>query len=443
MWEPISIDQLLVGHYVRLNYPWYAHPFLHSKFYIASQRDIDLLREQRLVKLSHDPDLARFCDGDEPAVPATPANSPADPAPVAPAAVAANSVQPVVTEGQRAKQQAMQWSREQTQRVQVCSESFARDAVALAPTVDELAAGDAGAFTTIDTLTQQVLAEAGVENARPIYVGQGFAKAWGTQAGIEGRSAMTLAALLTSQLGLDDATRRHVLLAMALHGLGARQFSASQRLDDGWTRGRGRVRDRYLDYPNIGADLLTKFECIPSEVVHVVRQHRELLDGSGFPAGLQGEAIHRGALIVGLVREFLTLTSELRAPAPMSPATVMAHFYKNRRARYGEEIVNTFVALLTVYPPGTFLEITGGDIGFVLACNPRKRLTPMIMVIDGSERFEDCEVIDLSSTAEFKVERIFRRDQLPTAGREFAWANARGGLAIDAPGASASAGAGQ
>lgn len=61
----------------------------------------------------------------------------------------------------------------------------------------------------------------------------------------------------------------------------------------------------YQEYPKIGFDLLKGID-FPWPVAKIVLQHRELLDGSGFPSGLKGEAIIPEARIVGLAHAVMS-----------------------------------------------------------------------------------------------------------------------------------------
>ena len=62
----------------------------------------------------------------------------------------------------------------------------------------------------------------------------------------------------------------------------------------------------YQGYPKIGFELLKGID-FPWPVAQIVLQHRELLDGSGFPAGLKAEAIIQEARIVGLAHAVVSL----------------------------------------------------------------------------------------------------------------------------------------
>lgn len=73
-------------------------------------------------------------------------------------------------------------------------------------------------------------------------------------------------------------------------------------------------------YPEFSAEMLAPFQNL-APVVEVVRHHQERWDGSGYPDGLQGDAIPLGAQIVGVCDVFDVLTSD-RAYRPALPRDV-------------------------------------------------------------------------------------------------------------------------
>jgi len=74
----------------------------------------------------------------------------------------------------------------------------------------------------------------------------------------------------------------------------------------------------YQQYPKIGHDLLKNVD-FPWPVATIVLQHRELLDGSGFPDGLKGDAIIQEARIVCLAHAVVDMFTAYNLDT--SPAT--------------------------------------------------------------------------------------------------------------------------
>lgn len=73
----------------------------------------------------------------------------------------------------------------------------------------------------------------------------------------------------------------------------------------------------YETHPARGRDLLSRIAGVPGDVVSVVHQHHEKLDGAGYPQGLNKHRIHPIARLIGTIDEFTDLLypEEPNAPA--------------------------------------------------------------------------------------------------------------------------------
>ena len=62
MWTRIDPRKLKVGHYVRIEHSWLAHPFPRSTFTITSQSDLQLIQQCGLERISFDPGRSTIAD---------------------------------------------------------------------------------------------------------------------------------------------------------------------------------------------------------------------------------------------------------------------------------------------------------------------------------------------------------------------------------------------
>jgi HD-GYP domain-containing protein (c-di-GMP phosphodiesterase class II) len=77
----------------------------------------------------------------------------------------------------------------------------------------------------------------------------------------------------------------------------------------------------YQGYPQNGNDTLTKIE-FPWPIADIILQHRECLDGSGFPQGIKGKEILIEARILAVAHalEDLTTNRSYRSGFPLNEA---------------------------------------------------------------------------------------------------------------------------
>ena len=102
-------------------------------------------------------------------------------------------------------------------------------------------------------------------------------------------------------------------------------------------------------HATIGADLLSSIQ-FPYPVVPMVRHHHESWDGTGYPAGLAGEAIPIGARILAVVDCFDALTSDRPYRARLSETDAIRVLKSRSGTMYDPRVVSTFLEVYGSVP---------------------------------------------------------------------------------------------
>ena len=109
--------------------------------------------------------------------------------------------------------------------------------------------------------------------------------------------------------------------------------------------------------------------------------HHEFFDGSGYPRRLAGTAIPLSGRIAAIVDAFDAMSSDRPYHAAMTRDAALRELYRGRDRQFQSELVEEFVRCLGVYPVGTLVELTSGEIGIVVAQNNAHRLRPRLMLL--------------------------------------------------------------
>ncbi|MFA5631856.1 MAG: HD domain-containing phosphohydrolase [Porticoccaceae bacterium] len=161
--------------------------------------------------------------------------------------------------------------------------------------------------------------------------------------------------------------------------------------------------DVYRSFVDHGVEILRTIENLDPKVITVVRYHCERYDGSGFPQGVGGGQIPLHARIVGIATEYDAISSPRESLHPVAPSRAVSLIYNMRDKRFQEDLVVKFIQSIGLYPTGTIVELTTGDLGIVMEQNPDSRLSPTIAVLDRSpdadELGDGCVFIDLKDEA--------------------------------------------
>lgn len=432
MWTTIDPRRLKVGDYVRIHHSWLSHPFPRSTFTITSQRDLQLIHECGLKRVSFHP--GRSTIADEPKIIVDgPQQNASEPSPTA--TLAAASEEPT-----RVKQRMVQEVQARRQRLENVSRHFVRDARQSAEATRLIDAGESGGVVLLAGLAAQAVQNSGARTASLCFAGTALASAALDKESAATVTAMALAADLGRRLQFDDELICAVAMAAALRAIGMRRLPPAER-------GRSTLAalphgTALRKYPQVSAGILQRLGKIPVSVLRIVAQHRECLDGSGFPRGLQGDAIASGAALVGLVHEYQELTAAGRQPQALSPSEAVRHLYRTRREQFGVPLMNHFVATLSIYPPGTFVRLCDDTVAVVLRVNPAQRLRPTVLVLDDRNSLMEGDIADLAASEDRSIVSDFAVNELPPLATAFAGLTDVAGFRFDTGTAPAPAEAG-
>lgn len=446
-WQPIEANDLRIGHYVRIGDRWFEHPFLKGTFLLSTEEELAAIRAADLALIYIDPARSTVAATPPATTPVAEDRIPVlQPAPAAPpppvlkpaegsglaevvAEAARIELRPVVnaTAAAAATRAAPLDVRSLRANLQQSREDYRAAVDDAAKALGMLDAGDALGCEATRAAVRQVLALAAGRD-RPLTLAP-VASPVGAprRQAFLSMDAAALAAAVGRRLQLDAGALQTLTTAAMVHAVGLSRLPPQLREES-----RVRSRDdlaEFRQYPRLGAELLREHAGFAPEVIQVVEQHRERLDGTGFPARARGEEIHPLAPVVGAIREFQVLA--LRDERPM-PAAALAQMYLRLRDAYGTSIVEHVIAALTIYPPGTFVALSDGQVARVARVSDRARLAPLVWVYDADRAASEAAIVDLSEAGRPSVQRVLDPKALPESVR--AWFGGEwAGLTFPAP----------
>jgi HD-GYP domain-containing protein (c-di-GMP phosphodiesterase class II) len=146
-----------------------------------------------------------------------------------------------------------------------------------------------------------------------------------------------------------------------------------------------------------GLDILEDCGVINQDVIDIVAYHHESHDGSGYPSGLKGEKIPAFARIAGIVDTYDALTNQRPHAERLSPSAAIKLLYNERDTDFQAELVEAFIQAVGLYPAGTLVELSSGEVGVVVAEYRTRRLRPKVMLLldQHKQRLQQSRVLDL------------------------------------------------
>ena len=145
-------------------------------------------------------------------------------------------------------------------------------------------------------------------------------------------------------------------------------------------------------------EMLRKTKGITEHITNIALTHHERYDGSGYPNGLTGvqtPAYGRMAAIIDCYDEMITDTPN---EAALTEHKALQKIYNLRDKAFQRELVEQFMQCMGVYPTGSLVELSSGEVGAILSQNSVEKLKPkVISLLDKNKKpYRKCKVYDLA-----------------------------------------------
>ncbi|MBS3959032.1 MAG: DUF3391 domain-containing protein [Xanthomonadaceae bacterium] len=425
--EFIDIDRLRVGVFVQLDLHWTQHPFQFSSFLIRNPAQIEQLRGLGLHQVRWSRQRSEVEPLPEPGVqpawvdgPATgagngmpagagagPPTGAAEAGPPAPDRVAPAPAPVPAQSPALARRRAL--LADQQASLERCERGFAeasrqfrqilQNARAHPLQAREVAEGQ------VEGMVEQVL------ETEDVAIRLLSEKA-GQETTLHPMNVSVLSILLGRSLGLDPVQIRHLGVGALLHDIGKLELPDRLRWRD--SAATAAERRMYQEHPAHGLALGRRMG-LPAEVLEVIAQHHEQVDGRGYPAGLQGEAIHPLARVVALVNQYDNLCSPANPAQAFTPHDALALIFARQREAFDATTLAAFIRMMGVYPPGSVLQLNDARYAIVASVNSERPLKPRIIVHDPAVPADEALVLDLEQHPELGIQRAVKPLQLPRA----------------------------
>jgi hypothetical protein len=124
-------------------------------------------------------------------------------------------------------------------------------------------------------------------------------------------------------------------------------------------------KEQIKTHPERSVSYLEKCGVKDTIWLNAVAQHHELLNGQGYPKGLQNDAICRNARILTISDMYCAKISNRAYRCPILPTTALRDLFMRTDNALDKNISQILIKRLGMYPPGLFVELQNGEIAVV------------------------------------------------------------------------------
>lgn len=122
------------------------------------------------------------------------------------------------------------------------------------------------------------------------------------------------------------------------------------------------------------------------EVIQGIAQHHERMNGSGYPDGLTSEDIGIFGRMAGIVDTFVALTNHRPYAAAVSSYEALRSITSWGGDFFHEPLVQQFVSSVGVFPVGSLIELSSGEVAVVVEHSKVRRLKPRVLIVTGPDK---------------------------------------------------------
>ncbi len=119
----------------------------------------------------------------------------------------------------------------------------------------------------------------------------------------------------------------------------------------------------------------------PPNVCNVVLQSRESVDGSGYPLGLSDEQLHKFSKIISVCSCFTSIISDRSYRKKHNSFEAMATVLRQANKKFSQEVVQSFVRIVSMFPLGCIVEVNGDRFGIVVEIDQNAFRAPFVSIV--------------------------------------------------------------
>jgi HD-GYP domain-containing protein (c-di-GMP phosphodiesterase class II) len=136
----------------------------------------------------------------------------------------------------------------------------------------------------------------------------------------------------------------------------------------------------------LGVDIVNAGGINDPDVLDVLRTHHERFDGSGYPSHLPEDAIPMAGRMLAIIDSYDAMCRPRPFRDAVSRHEALQKIYRARDTLYQSELVEQFQVCMGVYPTGSLVELSTGEVAVVLEQNHVRRLRPTVLVVSSPDK---------------------------------------------------------
>ena len=362
-------DDLRLGLFVKLEGSWFSHPFPTNTFKIKSTTDLATIRNLKKVKIFYDPDRSDMDETtqglEESRIDDVQEKDSDEPLQETVAEQDQDSIDQIEVEREQILERSLDYQdfREHLRNVEGSYQKVLGKNNEFLTQVDKGKAKGLNVAEEIVAGIQKTLENPNSAMSLIDVMGSNGIM-WGLSE--HALNVCMLSLLIGKHMGLSSEESLSVGIGGLLHDVGYRALPMKVKF---LTAGMKIQPDQDIlrDHPAAGCSLLNHLPGTNKQLLNIVAQHHERLDGSGYPKQLRKDEITKLAKILMVADKYDELCNAPDPESSLIPHDALSRLYrhvvsKGELSQYCEHAVQALVQAVGVYPPGALWNSLTGSL---------------------------------------------------------------------------------
>jgi HD-GYP domain-containing protein (c-di-GMP phosphodiesterase class II) len=134
-------------------------------------------------------------------------------------------------------------------------------------------------------------------------------------------------------------------------------------------------------HPWEGFKIINSTTNLPRNAISGILQHHERVDGRGYPRGLSEDSIHENGLIIAVADVFDALVSDRPYRHGFNNQEAMTIMEQSKGTHLAPSFVDALFSHIYMYPPGTVVSLSNGELAVVTQQNVENPKSPRIKLL--------------------------------------------------------------
>lgn len=221
---------------------------------------------------------------------------------------------------------------------------------------------------------------------------------------VHSQNTCMIATLIGVKLGLSQSQLKDLAMGALLHDIGKVVKDKGTSND---SKLPSFVKEDENNHTWKGFNLLRKKHDISVVAAHIPLQHHENIDGSGFPRGIDASEIQPLAKIVAVANHYDNLVSNINNSNQLMPHEACEVIMGLANKHFDQNVVIKFLQSIAIYPTGTSVQLTNGDVGIIVGQHNGLPARPIVRLINKRDDEEaEFREIDLAKETTLFIKKI-------------------------------------